>query len=180
MKITQTELDGVLIIEPKVHRDDRGWYSEIYSERSLSEAGISFRAVQDNHIKSKKGTLRAIHFQNNPKAQAKLVRCTKGQVHDFIVDLRKDSPTFKKWIMVELNADNKRQVLVPAGFGHGVLALEDDTEVTYKVDEFYYPEHDRAIHWADPELDIKWGIEEPLLSNKDKNAPYLKDSDVNY
>lgn len=180
MKITKTELDGVLIIEPKVHRDDRGWYSEIYSERSLAEAGIAFRAVQDNHIKSKKGTLRAIHFQNSPKAQAKLVRCTRGKVHDFIVDLRKDSPTFKQWVMIELSAENKYQVLVPVGFGHGVLALEDDTEVTYKVDELYYPEHDRAIHWADPELNIHWGIDRPLLSEKDKNAPCLKDSDVNY
>lgn len=180
MKITKTDLDGVLIIEPTVHRDDRGWYSEIYSERSLAQAGVAFRAVQDNHIKSKKGTLRAIHFQNNPKAQAKLVRCTKGLVHDFIVDLRKESPTFKKWIMIELNPQNKRQVLVPAGFGHGVLALEDDTEVTYKVDELYYPEHDRTIFWADPELNIEWGIDKPLLSEKDKKAPCLKDSDVNY
>ncbi|CDT99964.1 dTDP-4-deoxyrhamnose-3,5-epimerase [Vibrio coralliirubri] len=180
MQVTKTKLDGVLIIEPKVHKDDRGWYSEIYSERSLENAGISFRAVQDNHIKSKKGTLRAIHFQNSPKAQAKLVRCTKGKVNDFIVDLRRSSPTFKQWIMVELTEDNKLQVLVPAGFGHGVLALEDDTEVTYKVNELYHPDLDRAICWNDPELAIDWGISAPILSEKDKNAPLLKDSDVNY
>jgi len=180
MNITKTELDGVFIIEPKVHRDNRGWYSEIYSERSLENAGISFHAVQDNHIKSMKGTLRAIHFQNNPKAQTKLVRCTKGKVNDFIVDLRKSSPTFKQWIMVELSEENKLQVLVPAGFGHGVLALEDDTEITYKVDELYYPYLDRTICWNDSELAIDWGINTPILSEKDKNAPLLKDSDVNY
>ncbi|KAA8671165.1 dTDP-4-dehydrorhamnose 3,5-epimerase [Vibrio gigantis] len=180
MQVTKTKLDGVLIIEPKVHKDDRGWYSEIYSERSLEKAGISFRAVQDNHIKSKKGTLRAIHFQNSPKAQAKLVRCTKGKVNDFIVDLRKTSPTFKQWIMVELTEDNKLQVLVPEGFGHGVLALEDDTEVTYKVNELYHPDLDRAICWNDPALAIDWGVSAPILSEKDKNAPLLKDSDVNY
>lgn len=130
----------------------------------------------------KRGTIRGIHFQNNPKAQAKLLRCTKGVIYDVVVDLRRNSPTFKKWIAVVLSEANKKQVYIPRGFGHACLALEDNIEVQYKVDNFYELALDRAIRWDDPELNIDWGINigEIIVSEKDKSAPFLKDSDVNF
>lgn len=130
----------------------------------------------------KRGTIRGIHFQNNPKAQAKLLRCTKGVIYDVVVDLRRNSPTFKKWIAVVLSEANKKQVYIPRGFGHACLALEDNIEVQYKVDNFYELALDRAIRWDDPELNIDWGINigEIIVPEKDKSAPFLKDSDVNF
>ena len=181
MKITELELEGVKIIEPKVFEDYRGYYMESYSARTMKQNGIDIVFVQDNHLCSlKANTIRGIHFQNNPKAQAKLLRCTKGSILDIVVDLRKDSPTYKKYITVTLTAESKKQILIPRGFGHACMSLEDDTEVQYKVDEFYEPEFDRAIAWNDPELNIDWGTNEPIVSPKDANAPFLKDSDVNF
>lgn len=181
MKVIDLEFEGVKILEPIIHTDYRGYYMESYSQRTLKEIGIENVFVQDNHLLSlKKGTIRGIHFQNEPKAQAKLLRCTKGEILDIIVDLRKSSPTYKKSISVKLTAENKKQIFIPKGFGHACISLVDDTEVQYKVDELYEPKFDRAIAWNDPELNIEWGTDKPIVSPKDGNAPCLKESDVNF
>lgn len=180
MKITNTELEGVKILEPKYFEDYRGYYCETYSSRTLAESGIDTVFVQDNHSYTmKKGTIRGIHFQINPKPQIKLVRCIRGKVLDVVVDLRKDSPTFKKWLALELSEQNRKQIWIPSGFGHGFLTLEDNCEIQYKVSEWYYPEYDRAIAWNDEDIAVKWGIDNPIVSQKDIDAPKLKDSDVN-
>ncbi len=177
MEITKTKLEGVVIIEPAVFGDKRGFFMESWSKRAFAEAGLDYEFVQDNHSASTvKGTLRGIHFQRGEAAQAKLVRCTKGAVFDVAVDLRPDSPTYKQWIGVELSADNKRQLLIPRGFGHAFLTLTDEVEFMYKADNFYAPEADGGIRWNDPELAVDWGIEEPILSNKDSKSPWLKDA----
>lgn len=181
MKVENLELDGVKILEPLVHEDYRGYYMESYSSRTLKEFGIENVFVQDNHLLSlKRGTIRGIHFQNIPKAQAKLLRCTRGKILDIVVDLRKSSNTYKKWISIELSEENKKQIFIPKGFGHACISLVDNSEVQYKVDELYYPEYDRAIVWNDPELNIEWGTTEPIVSEKDKKAPCLDKSDVNF
>ena len=181
LKITELELPGVKIIEPTYFEDYRGYYCETYSSRTMAQYGINTVFVQDNHSFSlKKGTIRGIHFQNNPKPQLKLVRCTRGHVMDYAVDLRKDSPTFKKWVAVELSADNRKQIWIPSGFGHAFITLEDNCEVLYKVDEWYYPEFDRAIAYNDPEIGINWGTDSPIISVKDTKAPTLALSDVNF
>lgn len=181
MKIIQTDIENLLIIEPKVFGDHRGWFMETYSRKTMAEHGIVNEFIQDNQsLSAQKGTLRGLHFQNAPKAQTKLVRCTKGKILDVAVDLRKDSTTYKKWFSVELSEDNKRQLLVPKGFAHGFLTLTENAEVQYKVDEYYSPECDRSIRYDDPELAILWGDIQPILSDKDLKAPYLADSDVNF
>ena len=181
MKIIELELEGVKILEPKYFEDDRGYYTESYSSRTLREYGIDTVFVQDNHLMSlKKGTIRGIHFQNYPKAQSKLLRCTKGSILDIVVDLRKSSPTYKNWISVILSEKNRKQIFIPKGYGHACISLEDNTQVQYKVDELYYPEYDRAIAWNDPELNIDWTIDNVILSKKDREATFLKDSDVNF
>lgn len=180
MKITEF-FGGVKVLEPKYFEDYRGYYSETYSSRTLKEHGLEPVFIQDNHSYSiKKGTIRGIHFQNNPKPQLKLVRCTRGRVMDYAVDLRKDSPTYKKWVAVELSAENRKQIWIPSGFGHAFITLEDNCEVQYKVDEWYYPELDRSIAWNDPEIAIPWGIDNPIVSEKDIKAPTLQTSDVNF
>lgn len=177
MNITETKLAGVVIIEPAVFGDKRGFFMESWSKRAFAEAGLDYDFVQDNHSASTvKGTLRGIHFQRGDKAQAKLVRCTKGAVLDVAVDLRPNSPTYKQWVGVELSGENKRQLLIPRGFGHGFLTLTDEVEFMYKADNFYAPEADGGIRWNDPELAVDWGIEEPVLSDKDSKAPWLKDA----
>lgn len=181
MNVVKTELEGVYILEPKVFVDNRGWFMETFSYKIFKELGLEINFVQDNHSYTKlKGTLRGLHFQNNPMAQTKLVRCTRGKILDVVVDLRKGSPTYKRWISVELSEESKRLLLIPKGFAHGFLTLTDDVEVQYKVDQYYSKEHDRSIRFDDPEIGIKWGIENPILSDKDKNAPFLKDSDCNF
>lgn len=181
LNIIKTELEGVYILEPKVFGDNRGWFMESFSDKVFKELGLDINFVQDNHSYSKlKGTLRGLHFQNNPMAQTKLVRCTRGKILDVAVDIRKGSPTYKKWIAVELSEENKRQLLIPKGFAHGFVTLTDDVEVQYKVDEYYSKEHDRSIRFDDPEIGVEWGVENPILSDKDKNAPCLKDSDCNF
>ena len=176
MKITKTKLDGVVIIEPEVFGDNRGFFMESWNKKKMAEAGLDYDFVQDNHSKSTvKGTLRGIHFQKGDKAQAKLVRCVKGAVFDVAVDLRRNSPTFKQWVGVELSEENKRQLLIPRGFGHGFVTLTDDVEFLYKADNYYAPEADAGIRWNDPEIDVEWGVEEPILSEKDKKNPFLKD-----
>ena len=181
MHIVKTNIEDVLIIEPEVFGDHRGWFTETYSKGKFKEFGIDIDFIQDNHsFSAQKGTLRGLHFQLNPKAQTKLVRCTKGKILDVAVDLREGSPTYKKWVAVELTEENKKQLLIPKGFAHGFLTLTDDVEVQYKVDEYYSPENDRSIRYDDPEIGVDWGIEAPILSEKDLNAPLLKDSNINF
>ena len=181
MNIVKTELPGVVIIEPKIFGDSRGWFMESWSAGKMKAAGLDFDFVQDNHsFSSQKGVLRGIHFQQAPHAQAKLVRCAQGSVLDAVVDLRKGSPTYKKWIAVELSADDKKQLLIPCGFGHGFLTLTNNVEFLYKADNFYNAEADRSIRWNDPEIGIEWGISMPIISDKDAKAPLLKDSDCNF
>ena len=181
MNFIKTELEGVYIVEPKVFGDSRGWFMESYSERVFKEQGLNYNFVQDNHsFSATKGTLRGIHFQKGESAQAKLVRCSKGAVTDVAVDLRKGSPTYKKWVAVELSAENKRQLLIPRGFGHGFVTLTDDVEILYKADNYYNPANDRSILWCDEEIGVNWGVENPIISEKDSKAPKLCDSDVDF
>ncbi len=172
----ETALEGVYILEPTVFEDHRGFFMESYNKKDFEEIGLFFDFVQDNHSLSVQASvLRGLHFQLNPKAQTKVVRCLKGAIYDVVVDIRKGSPTFGKWIGVILTEYNKRQIVVPKGFAHGVLTLVPNTEILYKVDEYYSPEHDRSIRWDDPDLKIDWPTKNPILSEKDKNAPFLKD-----
>ena len=176
MKIKETEIEGLLILEPQVFGDDRGFFMESWNKKQMEEVGLSYDFVQDNHSSSTaKGTLRGIHFQKGDKCQAKLVRCTSGAVLDVAVDLRKKSPTYKKWVAVELSADNKKQFLIPRGFGHAFLTLTNHVEFLYKADSYYAPEADAGIRWNDPDINIEWGIDNPILSEKDTKNPFLKD-----
>ena len=176
MKFEKTKLEGVVIITPDVFGDHRGFFMESWSEHKMEEAGLHYDFVQDNHsMSSVKGTLRGIHFQKGDKAQAKLVRCVKGAVLDVAVDLRHESPTYKQWVAVELSAENKKQLLIPRGFGHGFVTLTDEVEFLYKADNYYAPEADGGIRWNDPEIGVDWGVENPILSAKDEKNPFLKD-----
>lgn len=182
MKFTQTELEGVLIVEPAVFGDHRGWFMETYSEAKFREQGIALQFVQDNQsFSATKGTLRGLHFQLQPKAQTKLVRCTKGAIFDVAVDIRRGSPSYGKWFGIELTAENKKQLLIPKGFAHGFMTLTEDVEVQYKCDELYAPECDGGILWSDPEIGIQWPLHiQPVLSAKDEKAPLLKDVHHNF
>jgi dTDP-4-dehydrorhamnose 3,5-epimerase len=182
MNIIKTKLDKVVIIEPNVFGDHRGWFMETYNDQAFKEQGIDISFIQDNQSFSAiKGTLRGLHYQMNPKSQTKLVRCTKGSIYDVAVDIRKGSPTYGEWFGIELNAENKKQLLVPKGFAHGFITLTNDVEVQYKVDELYSPEHDRGIFWNDATIGIDWPIDiQPVLSEKDERAPLLKDADSNF
>jgi dTDP-4-dehydrorhamnose 3,5-epimerase len=181
MKVITTNLKDVFILEPEVHGDHRGWFIESWAERTMKENGLNYNFVQDNHsFSAAKGTLRGLHCQNGEAAQAKLVRCTKGAIMDFVVDVRKGSPTYMKWISVELSAENHKQLLVPRGFLHGFMTLTEDVEFLYKVDNYYNKEADRSICWNDPELGVQWGIENPIVSEKDATAPLYRDSDIDF
>lgn len=181
MKVTKTELKGVLILEPVVHGDYRGFFLESWSKKDMEEACLFYDFVQDNHsLSTQRGTLRGIHFQRGDKAQAKLVRCVRGAVLDVAVDLRPGSPTYKKWTSVELSAEDKKQLLIPRGFGHAFLTLTDEVEFLYKADNYYSPEAEVGIRWNDPEIAISWPVKEPVLSQKDSSAPYLRDVDTGY
>ena len=181
MRIIETTLPGVIIIEPDVFSDNRGFFLESYSQGKLADFGITDVFVQDNHSFSQKsGTLRGLHFQRDPHAQAKLIRCTRGSVLDIAVDIRRGSPTYCRWVSVELSADNFRQIYIPAGFAHGYLTLADGAEILYKASDYYSPDCDRSICWNDPSFAINWGIDDPILSDKDRNAPLLIYSDNNY
>ncbi|WP_025689639.1 dTDP-4-dehydrorhamnose 3,5-epimerase [Paenibacillus zanthoxyli] len=182
MKFTQTNLEGVLIVEPTVFGDHRGWFMETYSQAKFLEQGIDLNFVQDNQSYSAvKGTLRGLHYQLNPKAQTKLVRCTRGSIFDVAVDIRQGSPSYGKWFGIELSADNKKQLLIPKGFAHGFMTLTEDVEVQYKCDELYAPECDGGILWNDPGIGVEWPIDVvPVLSAKDEKAPLLKDANLNF
>lgn len=178
MAVIKTDIEGVLIVEPQVFGDERGYFFESYNEeRFRAETGLDIRFVQDNESKSRKGVLRGLHFQREPYAQAKLVRVVRGKVLDVAVDIRKGSPTFGKHVAVELSGDNHRQLFIPKGFAHGYVVLEDDTIFQYKCDEFYHPEAEGGIAWNDPEIGIDWLLPESeiILSEKDKNRPTLSE-----
>ncbi len=181
MRKLETSIPGVFVMEPQVIGDYRGWFVETYSQATFGRLGIEAVFVQDNQSYTKeKGTLRGIHFQNDPMAQSKLVRVVRGGVFDVAVDLRRGSPTYLKWESVELTAENKRMLLIPRGFGHGFLTLTDDVEFLYKVDNLYSREQDRVIRFNDPAVGIDWGIEDPIMSEKDMNAPLLSQSGCNF
>ena len=181
MKAVETGIKGLVVIEPDCHGDHRGWFMETYSKPKFEALGITCEFVQDNQSYSaQKGTLRGLHFQKNPMAQSKLLRCTRGKILDVAVDIRKNSPTYKKWFAVELSAENKKQFFMPKGMAHGFVTLTDDVEVQYKVDAVYAPECDRSIRFDDPDLGVDWGVSDPVLSEKDLRAPLLCDSDAHF
>jgi dTDP-4-dehydrorhamnose 3,5-epimerase len=177
MIVEETSLPGVLVLTPRRFGDVRGFFSESYSARVMAGHGITTDFVQDNHsFSAKVGTLRGLHFQSPPHAQDKLVRCGRGALFDVAVDIRRGSPTFGKWVGVELSFENARQLLVPKGFAHGFVTLTDDTEIVYKCSDYYAPDCEGAIRWDDPDLGIDWGLTgPPILSDKDANAPLLAD-----
>ena len=181
MKVVATEIEDLFIIEPQVFGDSRGWFMESWSQKKMEETGLFYNFVQDNHsFSAVKGTLRGLHFQKGSSSQAKLVRCVRGAVLDVAVDLRKNSKTYKKWVGCILSEENKKQFLIPRGFAHGFLTLTDNVEFVYKADNYYDPQADRNIIWNDQEINIDWGIENPILSEKDKKAPKLSESDVDF
>lgn len=167
MQVSKTKIPGVYLIRPQVHEDARGFFFESYHHRRLAEAGISEVFVQDNHSKSRKNTLRGLHYQLlHP--QAKLCRVVEGEVLDVAVDIRKGSPCFGQWVSALLSAENKQQILIPRGFAHGFVVLSETAEFLYKCTDFYYPEDEHGILWNDPQLDIAWNVRDPILSAKDK------------
>lgn len=181
MNVIKTDVLDVYILEPKVFGDNRGWFMESWSKRKMEEAGLFYDFVQDNQsFSSVKGTIRGIHFQKGEHCQAKLVRCAKGSVIDVAVDLRKGSPTYKKWAAVELSAENKRQLLIPRGFGHGFVTLTDEVEFLYKADNYYCYESEGSVRWNDPEIGVDWGIDNPIVSEKDAKAPLFNEDENEY
>ena len=181
MEVEKTFIDGAVVLTPKVFGDNRGWFMESYSKRTLEEAGIFDDFIQDNRsFSAEKGTLRGLHCQTEPMAQAKLLTCLKGEILDVAVDIREGSPTYMKWVSVKLSEENKKMFYIPTGCLHGFVTLTDDVEVMYKVNNFYSPENDRSVRFDDPTLGVEWGVTNPILSQKDLNAPLLKDSDVKF
>lgn len=174
MELVKTTIDGLLIIKPDVFKDERGYFFESYNKERFAKAGLNMDFVQDNESKSDKGVLRGLHFQKPPFAQGKLVRVIKGSVMDVAVDLRKDSPTYGKWESVVLTEDNKLQFWIPEGFAHGFVALEDNTIFNYKCTNVYNKESEGSILWNDPDININWSIDNPILSEKDKISPLFK------
>lgn len=178
MQIVDTAIADVKIITPKKFGDERGFFSEVWNARTFKNAGMDIEFVQDNHAFSAEvGTVRGLHFQLDPAAQGKLLRVTRGAVLDVAVDIRRGSPTFGQHVAIELSAENWRQLWVPAGFAHGYCTTQPNTELTYKVTDYYSPDHDCGIFWNDPDLNIDWPVapEKAVLSQKDKVLPVLKD-----
>ncbi|WP_022671117.1 dTDP-4-dehydrorhamnose 3,5-epimerase [Hippea alviniae] len=180
MRFIKTEIEGVVIIEPKVFGDDRGYFMETFRQDLFEKNVAKINFVQDNESKSKKGVLRGLHYQLPPYAQSKLIRVIKGKILDVAVDIRRNSQTFKKYMAVELSDENKRQLFIPQGFAHGFLVLSDEAIVVYKVDNYYSPKHDKSIRFDDPEINIDWQFpkDKIIVSDKDRNAPYLKDAEI--
>lgn len=171
----KTSIDGVYLIKPKIFGDERGFFLETYKKDDFEKEGITGDFVQDNHSKSKKGVIRAIHLQKGKHAQAKIVRCIKGAIWDIAVDLRKDSPTFGEYVAFELNEENKYILYIPRGCGHGFAALTEGVEMEYKNDNLYSPENETGVVWNDPDLKIPWPVENPIVAEKDKRLPTLKE-----
>lgn len=178
MKVSKTEFPGVLVIEPTVFSDNRGFFMESYNRNVFAENGVHADFMQDNHARSKGiGVLRGFHFQAPPTAQAKLVWVTKGSVVDVVVDIRKGSPTYGKWGQLRLSAENKLRLFIPAGFAHAYMTLSEETEFLYKVDAPYSPGDEGGIRWDDPDLAVNWPVESPILSEKDSRLPFLAELD---
>ena len=173
MKVTTCDLQGLLIIEPDVFGDNRGYFMESWNRQRYREAGIAFDFVQDNFSLSRRGTLRGLHFQN-PLAQGKLVSVLQGEVYDVGVDIRRGSPTFGRWFGMTLSAENKRQFFLPPGFAHGFLVLSEMALFHYKCTDIYSPRDEQGFRWNDPDVGIKWPVANPILSKRDAAAPYLK------
>ncbi len=184
IEITPTALEGVLIITPKVFGDERGFFQETYHADKFAALGLPTNFVQDNHSRSKRGVVRGLHYQDMRAPMAKLVRCTAGRLLDIAVDLRVGSPTFGKWVGVELAEDNHRQLLVPVGFGHGFVVLSEYADLQYRCTNFYAPETEGAVLWNDPAIGVDWNVEEPILSARDQQAQtlaeYLKNPAFHY
>jgi dTDP-4-dehydrorhamnose 3,5-epimerase len=176
MKATPLTIPDVILIEPKVFGDERGYFYESFNQTAFNQViGYDVQFVQDNHSKSQKGVLRGLHYQLAPKAQGKLVRVIQGEVFDVAVDIRKDSPTFGQWVGVILSAENKRQLWIPAGFAHGFITLSESAEFLYKTTDYYAPEYERCIAWNDPEIGINWPLDQtPVLSDKDQQGVSLE------
>ena len=182
MNIIKTEFPGLVIIEPKVFGDDRGYFFESYNEAVMAEAGIKNLFRQDNQSFSKYGVIRGLHFQLNPYSQTKLIRVVEGTIYDVVVDLRKGSPTYGKWCAVELSAENKRQLYIPPGFAHGFSVLSEQTTILYKCDNLYNPQCEGGILYNDPTLNIDWKVDpaKAIVSEKDKNLPTLERLETNF
>ena len=176
MKAPPLKIPDIVLIEPKVFGDERGYFFESFNQAAFNQAiGYEVQFVQDNHSKSQKGVLRGLHYQLPPKAQGKLVRVVQGEVFDVAVDIRKDSPTFGQWVGVILSAENKRQLWIPAGFAHGFITLSESAEFLYKTTDYYAPEYERCIAWNDPEIGINWPLDQtPVLSDKDQQGVSLE------
>ena len=179
MKVIPLTIPEIILFEPKVFGDDRGFFFESFNQNNFEEiAGIASTFVQDNHSKSTKGVLRGLHYQLHPKAQEKLIRVIQGEIFDVVVDIRKDSPTFGQWLGEVLSAENKKQIWIPLGFAHGFLTLSDTAEILYKTTDFYAPDFERCIAWNDSEIGIDWPINrEPQLSQKDLRGLSLQQSE---
>lgn len=175
MKIIKTKIQGLLIIEPVVYEDERGYFFESFNRNKFLDSGIALDFVQDNESKSQKGVLRGLHFQNPPYAQEKLVRVIQGSVRDVVVDIRLGSPTYGQWESFLLSGENKMMIWIPEGMAHGFATLEDHTVFFYKCTKVYNKDSESCIRWNDPELRIDWGIKNPILSEKDKISPMFKD-----
>jgi len=169
------QIEGLVLVEPKVFHDSRGFFMETYKESEFGAHGIAERFVQDNHSLSQKGVLRGLHFQHRPKAQGKLVSVIKGSVWDVAVDIRPDSSTYMKWCSVELTEENKKMLYIPPGFAHGFAALSDDVHLVYKCTSEYDANCDAGIRWNDTDIGVDWPISEPIVSDKDRELPFLKD-----
>lgn len=182
MKVTQTHIPELVVIEPSVFEDARGYFFESYNQRQFEEAGISAQFVQDNQSRSTKGVLRGLHYQVNPMAQAKLVRVLEGSVLDVAVDIREGSPTYGEHFTIELSAGNRKQLYIPRGFAHGFLVLSDTATFFYKCDNFYAKDHEEGIRFDDPDLGIDWGIDpaKAILSDKDRALPSFADCHHNF
>jgi len=171
----KTALPEVLLVKPEIFRDGRGFFTESYKKSDFLKAGIKEEFVQDNHSKSSKNVLRGLHYQKAPFAQAKLVRCVEGRVMDVAVDIRKGSPTFAKWVSVELTPENGHMLFLPEGFAHGFLVLSETAEISYKCSREFAPQYDAGVRFDDPKIAVNWGIKDPVLSEKDRKLPYLED-----
>ena len=180
MEIIPTEIPDVCIIKPMVFTDDRGYFFESYNHDKFLASALDLNFIQDNESRSMKGVLRGLHFQQHPSAQGKLVRVMRGAVLDVAVDIRRKSPTYGKWVSIVLTGDNKYMYWIPEGFAHGFLTLEDDTVFFYKCTNVYNKASEGSIRWNDPDLNINWGTENPILSDKDKIAPLFKDLNTSF
>ncbi|MDY6967750.1 MAG: dTDP-4-dehydrorhamnose 3,5-epimerase [Spirochaetota bacterium] len=174
----QLDIPDLILIDPRRFYDERGFFLETYKKTEFVKAGINHNFVQDNHSLSKRNVIRGLHYQLNPKPQGKLVRVIKGKVWDVAVDIRRDSSTYLKWVGVELSEENAKMLFIPPGFAHAFAAISDDVHLAYKCTDEYDPNLDTGIRWDDPEIAIKWPVDTPIVSDKDKELPFLKDADI--